>query len=314
MQIFPNVYEIKSVFGDRFVYQYLFLGDVAVLLDAGVASTPNAAIFPYMEKLGAAPSRLQLAVAMHADLDHHGGMAFIKDCSPNTLLACHQDDLKLIEDPEFLYQHRYNFLAHEHELGFGRDGMVHCPVGRQMDLVLRGGETLQLARDWKLRIWHVPGHSEGHLAVYDEKNRAAFTSDAVQSNGYPTIDGAMAFGPTYYAVNAYLATIQFLENQPIEHIFSGHWPGTHGAAVRGFLNSSRQFVDRADELLESYFKSHAGGVPLKQMLQDLSPKLGDWPAETSVFLQFAIYGHLVRLQQNGVIRRDSTQPVTWRLA
>src|SRR5215467_10713222 len=102
MQIFPNVYQIQSVFGDRFIYQYLFVGDTVVLLDAGIAATPNEVIYPYLEKLGISPGRISLVIAMHADLDHHGGLPGIKDASPSTQLACHQADLKLIEDPELL--------------------------------------------------------------------------------------------------------------------------------------------------------------------------------------------------------------------
>jgi glyoxylase-like metal-dependent hydrolase (beta-lactamase superfamily II) len=314
MQIFPNVYEIKSVFGNRYVHQYLFLGDMAVLLDAGVATTPSATIFPFMEKLGVPPRRISLVIAMHADVDHHGGLPAIKDASPSTLLACHREDLKLIEDPEFLYQRRYNFLAQDHGLGFGREAMTHCPEGRKIDVVLSAGETLQLAKDWHLQIWLVPGHSAGHLAIYDERNRAVFTSDAVQANGYPTTDGTMAFGPTYYTVESYLATIQFLENIPVEHLFSGHWPSVHGAEVSHFLKTSREFVYTVDTLLHHYFRTHQGGVTLKQILIDLSPKLGFWPEDTALFLQFAIYGHLVRMMQKGIILEDESYPVQWRLA
>ena len=56
MQIFPNVYEIKSVFGDRYLQQYLFVGDVIVLLDAGVIGTPGETILPYLEKIGIPPN------------------------------------------------------------------------------------------------------------------------------------------------------------------------------------------------------------------------------------------------------------------
>jgi glyoxylase-like metal-dependent hydrolase (beta-lactamase superfamily II) len=187
MEIFPNVHEIRSVFGNRWVKQYLFVGDIVVLLDAGVAKTPAESIFPYMEKIGISPARLAIVVAMHADADHHGGLPAVKDASKNTLLACHRDDLTLIESPERLYQDRYNFLSREHGLGFGREGMVNCPEGRKIDMVLSGSESIQLAKDWALRFWHVPGHSAGHLAAYDEKNHAAFTSDAVQANGYPIL-------------------------------------------------------------------------------------------------------------------------------
>lgn len=313
MQIFPNVYEIKSAFGNRYIYQYLFVGDITVLLDAGVATTPNAVIYPYLEKLGIPPRRISLVIAMHADVDHHGGLPGIKDASPSTLLACHQEDLKLIEDPEFLYEYRYNFLARDHGLGFGRQGMVYCPEGRKIDVVFSAGETLQLAKDWRLQVWHVPGHSAGHLAIYDEKNHAAFTSDAVQANGYPTTDGKMAFGPTYYTVESYLATIQFLENMPIRHLFSGHWPSVHEAEVSLFLNASRNFVQTADTLLHNYFRSHHGGITLKQLLTDVSPKLGSWPEDTAPFLQFAVYGHLVRMKQKGLIQEDNAQPRQWRL-
>jgi glyoxylase-like metal-dependent hydrolase (beta-lactamase superfamily II) len=314
VEIFPNVHEIKSVFGNRYVQQYLFAGETVVLLDAGVVTSPVESIFPYMKSIGLRPERLSMVVAMHADADHHGGLPAIKDASRNTLLACHKDDLTLIESPERLYQDRYNFLAQDHGLGFGREGMVHCPKDCSIDAIFSGGETVQLAKNWTLQFWHVPGHSAGHLAAYDSRNRAAFTSDAVQSGGYPTTDGKMAFGPTYYTVDAYLATVQFLESMPIEHMYSGHWPASHGAAVATFLDSSREFVLRASELLIDYFRAHRNRITLKQILADLSSRLGDWPESTSPFLQFALHGHLERLTQNGVIRRQATHPVEYTLA
>jgi glyoxylase-like metal-dependent hydrolase (beta-lactamase superfamily II) len=314
MQILPDVFEIASHFGDRWVKQYLLVGDTVLLLDTGVALTPVETIFPYLEKIGVPPQRIAMAIAMHADGDHQGGIPAIKDASPGTQLACHHADRALIEDPEALYRDRYNFLAQDHGLGFGREGMVTCPAGRKMDVLFSGGETIQLAKDWKLRVWHVPGHSAGHLAIYDEKNHAAFTSDAVQSNGYPTRDGKMAFGPTYYTVEAYLATVRFLEDQPIDHMFTGHWPDLHGGEIKPFLTSTREFVMRADELLLKYLRTRPQGATLKQIIDTLSPQLGPWPQDTAVFLQFALYGHVVRMEQNGTLRAEHVRPIVYRLA
>jgi glyoxylase-like metal-dependent hydrolase (beta-lactamase superfamily II) len=311
MEIFPNVHEIRSVFGDRYLQQYLFVGDRVVLLDAGVIATPEASILPYLQEIGISPSRLSMVVAMHADGDHHGGLPAIKDASSSTLLACHVGDRELIEDPERLYQDRYNFLAHNHGLGFNRDGMVHCPRKCKIDELLSAEQIIEISPGWNLKVWHVPGHSDGHLAIYDEKNRAAFTSDAVQANGYPTIDGKQAFGPTYYAVDAYLATIQFLENQPIDHIFSGHWPACHGAGTKHFLTSSREFVETADSLIKGHL-SNQRSAPLKDIVHSLSPKLGSWPADAADFLQFALYGHMLRLEQQGLVK-SANSPVEYRL-
>jgi glyoxylase-like metal-dependent hydrolase (beta-lactamase superfamily II) len=313
MQIFPNVYEIKSLFGDRYIQQYLFVGDTVILLDAGIIGTPNAAIFPYMETIGVSPRRLTMVIAMHADSDHHGGLPAIKDASPSTLLACHEGDRRLIEDPEHLYQYRYNFLAKDHGLGFGREGMVYSPRQCKIDARLSANEVLEIAPGWKLRVWHVPGHSEGHLAIYDEKNRAAFTSDAVQAGGYPTVSEGMAFGPTYYAVNAYLATIAFLEEQSIEHMFTGHWPSVHHQDTKKFLSQSREFVERVDAEIMEYLKQHRRGATLQTLLHALGPKLGNWPADAGVFLQFAMYGHVERLLQKGALRSGTSIPVEYSL-
>jgi glyoxylase-like metal-dependent hydrolase (beta-lactamase superfamily II) len=254
-----------------------------------------------------------VAIALHADGDHHGGLPTIKDASSSTLLACHRGDQLLIEDPEYLYQNRYNFLSRNHQLGFGREGMVHSPRGCKIDVILSAEETIQIAPDWRLRVWHVPGHSEGHLAIYDEQNHAAFTSDAVQANGCPTMTGGMSFSPTYYAVDAYLATIRFLENQTLEHIYSGHWAPAHGAEVGRFLARSREFVEDADAAIKTYLAEHRRGVTLKQLMKGLSPKLGAWPEDRSPFLQFALYGHLLRLKQRGIVRSIERRPVEYFL-
>ena len=313
MQIFPNVHEIKSVFGDRYIQQYLFVGDSVLLLDAGVINTPEEAIFPYMEKIGIPPQKLSLVIAMHADSDHHGGLPAIKDASPSTSLACHEGDRKMIEDPEVLYHDRYNFLARDHGLGFGREGMMYSPRKCKIDTSLSPHQVLTIAPGWNLQVWHVPGHSDGHLAIYDEKNQAAFTSDAVQAGGYPTVTGGTAFGPTYYVVNAYLATIEFLEKQPIEHLFTGHWPSTHGHETNRFLSQSRQFVERLDELILDFLKQHTGGTSLKTLLAQVGPNLGNWPGQAGVFLQFAMYGHLERLRERGTIACRKSAPVEYSL-
>ena len=312
MQIFPNVYEIKSLFGDRHLQQYLFVGDMVVLLDAGIIGTPTDAIFPYMEKIGVSPSKLSMVIAMHADSDHHGGLPAVKDASSSTLLACHEGDRALIEDPEVLYADRYNFLAKDHGLGFGREGMIYSPRKCKINERLSANQVLKLAPDWNLRVWHVPGHSDGHLALYDEKNHAAFTSDAVQAGGYPTVSGGTAFGPTYYKVNAYLATVEFLEEQPIEHLFTGHWPSTHGADTKKFLAHTRQFVERADEEIVAYLKNHRSAA-LKEILHEVGPKLGNWPKDADIFLQFALFGHMERLVQNGRVRAGAGAPVKYSL-
>lgn len=314
MEIYPGVHQIASLFGGRNLFQYLFVGErMTVLLDSGIASTPEAAIFPYMQRIGMKPEQLTLAITMHADLDHQGGNAAIRDASRHTLLACHRDDRMLIEDPEALYRLRMNHL----DAGCG----VHAPeevkplAGRAtpMDVVFTGGETLRLGPGWELKVWHVPGHSDGHLTLYDEKHHAAFTSDAVHGRANLNADGTMAFAPTYYAVDAYLSTIQFLESMPVEHLFSGHWPNAHGVKVGEFLRDSRLFVEELDDLLPHSLDRHPQGATLAELIDDLAPRMGDWPRNTNWLFMWAVYGHLVRQEQKQRIRRiEAAHPFRWK--
>jgi glyoxylase-like metal-dependent hydrolase (beta-lactamase superfamily II) len=47
-----------------------------------------------------------------------------------------------------------------------------------------GGEIMRLGRNRILDIWHLPGHSHGHLGVYDRNHRALNYGDAIQRAGY----------------------------------------------------------------------------------------------------------------------------------
>ena len=49
MELYPHVYRIQSIFGGRNLYQYLLVGDNVVVVDTGIAETPEKVIFTYMD-------------------------------------------------------------------------------------------------------------------------------------------------------------------------------------------------------------------------------------------------------------------------
>jgi len=77
------------------------------------------------------------------------------------------------------------------------------------------------------------------------------------------------------------------------------------------LASSREFVKAADQLIKAYLSDHRQAT-LKEILYWLSPKLGAWPNDAADFLQFAVYGHMLRLEQQGVVR-SAKSPVEYAL-
>ncbi len=312
MELYKNVHAVQSLYGGRNLFQYLFVGSKIILVDTGIAETPEKVIFPYMDQLRIKPDQLTLAITTHADLDHQGGNAAIKRASPGTWLGCGLGDCELIEDPAALYDKRYNFLRAGHDLGF--DPAPSPDAGRRckMDFCFTGGERIALGDDWHLEVLHVPGHSHGHLALYDPAHRAAFVGDAIHGRGCPKAAGGLAIPVTYYQVDIYLSTLRYFEQLAIDVLYSGHWPVMRGEEVRDFIAESRQTVELLDRSILASLERHAGGLTLRELIDVVAQAVGDWPKDSWNLAMFPVKGHMDRLEQRGQARAVRlSRPVKW---
>ena len=314
-ELYTGTYQISSLFGGRNLFQYLFVGDATVLFDTGIAPTPHASILPALGRLGLNAERITIAINSHADGDHQGGNYALKQASPRTLLACGTADQEMVEDPQVLWDRRYNLL--KADFGVGIDPTPSADAGKpqKIDLCLEGGERIRIRRDWQLEVLHLPGHSHGHLALYDPDHRAAFIGDAAHGRGCPNASGDMALPVTYYYVEAYLSTLNFLENLPIDTLFTAHWPIMRGGEIRDFLGESRQTVRTFDRILLSSLAGAPSGLDLSHLIEKFGNAFSDWPKDTLLFSMFAIKGHMDRLEELGKVRllREG-RPFKWVLA
>jgi glyoxylase-like metal-dependent hydrolase (beta-lactamase superfamily II) len=315
MELYPSVYQIQSLFGDRNLFQYLFVGDNVVLVDTGIAKTPEKTIFPYMDSLRLKPQQLTLAVTTHADLDHQGGNDALKRASPGTWLSCGVADQELVEDPRALFDRRYNFLKNEHDVALDPDPPLDGGKPRKMDVCFSGGEKIRLRDDWELEVLHVPGHSHGHLALYDAKHKAAFVGDAIHGRGCPKATGEMAIPVTYYYVDVYLSTLRYFEGLSIDVLYSGHWPIMRGEEIRDFIAASRQTVELFDRVILHALEKTPVGLALADLIKAVADAVGDWPRATWTLAMFPVKGHMDRLEQQGKVRvLRGTRPVRWQSA
>ena len=321
MEIFRGVYQIGSLVADRNLFQYLFVGDNAVLLDTGASYTPAETIVPFLKRIGLDPKRLTTAINTHADADHHGGNSALKQIAGHVLLACGEQDRLIIEDPDRLFASRYNQWIPDHGVGLGlhpeASNWVRSMVGppQRIDQTFVGGEHIRIDDKRSLQVLHVPGHSDGHVALYDPVNRAVYVGDALHGRFCPTTTGEPALPPGYFSVLAYLGTLQMLHAFDIEWIYSGHWPTFHGSQVAEFLAESRRFVDNASVLIWKTLEKHPDGVTLRAFMNECGPVLGGWPVGNQWLLMYPLHGHLLLLEQQGrVTRFAGKEHVQWKIA
>lgn len=312
IELYPGVIQIQSLFGPRNLFQYLFLGERVLLVDSGVATTPEKVILPALEKAGKHPSRLSMIITTHPDLDHQGGNAALRLAAPEALFVCGEADRELVQDPRELYRRRYNYLRETDDVGFEKEPAADAGGPCRVDIGFRGGERIALANDWILEVLHLPGHSHGHVGLYDPKYKAAFVSDAVHGSGCPKADGDMALPVTYYYIETYLSTIRQLENLDLATLCTGHWPIMRGEEIADFLSDSRSTVQRLQDKILKALSIHAAGLTLKELIIEARDEFPEWPQDTQELAMFSIQGHLDLLQANQKIRVDERRlPRRW---
>lgn len=311
MEIAPGIHRIEAPLGDRFVAVYLLVGEGdALLIDTGMDDTPHTYIAPYLDQIGLAPSRIRYVLTSHADFDHTAGNRSIQEMAPRALFLCHALDQPMIEDIEVMIRARYGEFAADHGIDetaeskqFIRTSSRHVPV----NITVSGGETIRLGAKWQVEVFHTPGHSRGHLSVYDARSQTLIICDATLGNAVLRKDGKPAFPPTYRYVDSYVATMNRFRGMNAKLLLTCHYPVYQGPGVAEFLAESRAYVDRVDQVLLAELASVSTPPTMRELCTTLSPRLGEWPDTASSFLVYPLQGHLERLVQYGAVvtgRRD----------
>jgi glyoxylase-like metal-dependent hydrolase (beta-lactamase superfamily II) len=316
MQLFPNVHIIEAAINTRPLQLPLLIGDKVVLIDTGVSSDPQKVIFPYMKKIGLTPKDLDLVITTHSDLDHCGGNAAVKRANPNVTIACGEADRFMIESPKTLFSYRYDHYHKEHDIFYNATAKkwIRETLGepQPVDVTFTGGEVIRLSKDWLIKILHTPGHSYGHLAVLDLKHHAVYTGDAAHGSVYLDLQGNPALCPTYLYVETYLSTARQLGNLDVDTLCGCHWHIKRGHQIQEFLDETRGFVELADNLILQQLREEKKGATMKELIDELSPKLGGWSHAIRYELAFAFSGHLDRFERLKIIKaKRGTKPMQY---
>lgn len=319
MEIAQGIHRIQAPLGNRIVCTYLLVGSQrSMLIDTGIASVPEGYIIPYMEQIGFDPANLTYVLISHADFDHTGGSGAMRRHAPDAIFMCHEFDRHMIEDVETIIAQRYSVYAPDHGFdespdskAFIRAESEHIP----MDMTVRGGEVIHLGSGWRVEILHAPGHSRGHLSVYDPRSSVMIVLDAVLYNAVLTAEGEPAFPPTYRYVDTYLATTHRLQSYDLDIMATSHYPLTSGqGAINEFLGETATYVDRVKTELRAFLKAANTPPTMPEVIQNISPKVGRWPEEAAPFLTWSLTGHFERLASAKLIelgRRDRLVTAKW---
>ncbi|MDY0908236.1 MBL fold metallo-hydrolase [Microbacterium sp. CFBP9034] len=315
MELRPGLHRIVAPLGERFIAMYLLEGpEGALLFDTGIAESVPGTLIPYLEGIGFDLSRLRWVVSSHCDFDHTGGNAALAAVAPGAQFLAGSADVAMTEDVEELIRGRYGEFADDD--GFddppATTAFVRASTGLvRVDRALAGGEDFDLG-DRVVQVLAAPGHSPGHLALWDAGNSSLLISDAVLGETVPTAAGDPAFPPTYRDTAAYVETIARLRALRAELLLTAHYPIYEGAAVDAFLDESLAYTELIDAVIEDALRD-AGALTTRELIERTAGRLGAWSSDAAAYLIFPLTGNLERLVAGGAVavgRRDGLR--TWR--
>jgi glyoxylase-like metal-dependent hydrolase (beta-lactamase superfamily II) len=296
MEVAPGIHRIEGDLGERYVCPYLLVGEErALLIDTGLRDMPEQVIAPYMNGLGRSVADIDDVLISHADVDHCGGNRALRAAAPHARLLCGEADRPWIESNAAMLAGNYRWYE---TYGFGPSAEDIAFLERELggdapvDVGLRGGETLRLGPSWRLEILALPGHTPGHLGLWDPRSGAAIIIDAALSDGVYDRAGHRLIGPRYYSASDYEGTIRRLRALDPALLLTAHYPVMERDAARAFLDSSLAFVHAVRDAVREGVR--AGTTELWPLTQAVNAAVGPFPAFTHE-LAASVRAHLAEV-------------------
>lgn len=279
-------------------------GDQLVLLDSGVASTPEATLRDELRRAGLRIEDLTLVVNSHAHPDHMGGNAALRALS-RAAFAAPAAEVDWLEDNDRLLRGLWGASPEAFELSDAERGELQTLLGDRVriDRFLRDGDTVDLPGG-PLRIVTTSGHSPGHIAVHDPVRRLLFTFDDVQGRGLPLPHGLPTLAPLYLDCDRYETGLRHLRTLDFDLLVPAHGPALDRDAGLARIDESLAFVAEADAFTLEHLDRH-GTTGVRDLAEAIGTKLGAFGGVNLQTVSIA-RAHLDRLT-----RRGHAQP-QWR--
>jgi hypothetical protein len=112
----------------------------------------------------------------------------------------------------------------------------------------------------------------------------------------------MAIPVTYFHIDLYLSTLQYLENLDLKALHTGHWPSMYGDEVQDCFSQSRRTVEVLSRRILRALQHSSTALTLNQLIDEALQEFPEWPQGTRDLAMFPVKGHLEQLAAKGQIR------------
>ena len=235
MEIAPGIYQLKIPIPDNPLGNlncYLIEGKNGwLMIDTGWNTTEAFnSLQMGLKELGLTLTDISTIIVTHVHPDHFGLAGRIKQVSPRTYLLIHRWESDLIES-RYL---KFSELRDQMSVLLERHGVPHLNLSSLdsasmpalglvtvtfPDRTLYGGEIISTGLYDVEVIW-TPGHSPGHICLYEPRNKFLFSGDHILPGITPNISYHVQSGDN--PLGDYIHALHKLQNLPVSKVLPAH--------------------------------------------------------------------------------------------
>ncbi len=246
-KVYPNIYKQEIPLPRnplRILNSYIILGESRnLIIDTGFNMKEcKEAFMDNIEELNIDLTKTDLLIT-HLHSDHSGlaaevskkgaGLYAGKIDGPMMLAMTKDEYWKRFEGYTRIFDlEKDNLLFHDHP------GYKYCPKEALEFNLLKEGDLLEVG-DYAFEVIDIPGHTPGHIGLYERNHRLFFGGDHILDRITPNIS---FWGFEYNILETYLNSLKKVYEYDIDYLFTAH------------RNILRDHKRRIDELLQHHGK------------------------------------------------------------
>jgi glyoxylase-like metal-dependent hydrolase (beta-lactamase superfamily II) len=243
----------------------------------------------------------------HRHTDHLGLVSYLK--KETSKIYFNQPDADSVEKSTVRWNDSFKYARMsglpEHELQKVLDhhpGYKYRARGRLAFSILREGDPLNIG-EYSFRCVETPGHTEGHMCLYESKKEVLISGDHILNNITPNIQ---LWSDRWNPLKEYLTSLDKVYEFDIALLLPGHRE-IFGNCKERIVELKEHHRKRIDEILSILRKGRKNAF---QVASEMSWDIADvydsfdlFPAAQKWFATGEAIAHLKYIEENGTVQR-----------